>query len=168
MIEELHDRIMNIQTKSPTLLLGDCAKVFRDNYRGEIISFNDIDTFKHIYENFNYSCNRLIVVENFSFLIKTPFFKMFLDKVSFPIIFLAEDTEVSDELLSAMKTVVKVPYPTTSNMLGAIKAQQKWKEYEDKSNIKHFYAEESPELFYFKSKYSMSKYVDLFATDNVS
>ena len=72
---------------------------------------------------------------------------------------------ISSLLLSSVKTILKKDNDIASSLTSASEAAQKWKEEEDKSNILRFYLKESPELYYLKNKYNMTKYIDLLSTD---
>lgn len=169
MIEDLVKRLKDVRTKSPVLLIGRAATLFKQEYSGEIITPLNIDEYRQIVHNYDYNItNKLLVFEVFSFLSNTSLLASFLPKLNTPVILLTEDTNINNELLSACKTVIKYSTEANSALLDAVSAQTKWKEQDDKSNITKFYAMNSPELYYFKQKYKMNKYVDLFSTDNVS
>ena len=163
MIEELQKKLSNIKDKSPVLLLNTASNIFKSNFSGKVyIINNDIEAMSFI-ENYDFSINRLTVVE-IKYCISDNILDKILDRVKFPIIVLAEDTN-NISLLFRFKTVVKFSEIAKSNLTGASKAQTIFKTVEDKSNIAKFYSYESPELYYYKMKFSMSKYIDLFSSE---
>ena len=82
-----------------------------------------------------------------------------------PTIVLSSGT-IDIDVLSSFKTVIKYSTKANSNLANSISAQKTWKEELNKSNIQSFYAKESPELYYYKNKYRMTKYIDLFSTSD--
>lgn len=163
MIEELQKKLSNIKDKSPVLLLNAASNIFKSNFSGKVfIISNNIEAISFI-ENYDFSINRLTVVE-IKYCISDDILDKILDRVKFPIIVLAEDTN-NIALLFRFKTVVKFSEIAKSNLTGASKAQTIFKTVEDKSNIAKFYSYESPELYYYKMKFSMSKYIDLFSSE---
>ena len=163
MIEELQKKLSNIKDKSPVLLLNTASNIFKSNFSGKVyIINNDIEAMSFI-ENYDFSINRLTVVE-IKYCISDNILDKILDRVKFPIIVLAEDTN-NISLLFRFKTVVKFSEIAKSSLTGASKAQTIFKTVEDKSNIAKFYSHESPELYYYKMKFSMSKYIDLFSSE---
>lgn len=166
MENDLYKKLLNIEKKTPVLLLGLASKVFKDNFSiAEIIKLQS----KTDYMNLIDSCIRspiTLVVLDLIYL--DPLLNVFLDMYNGILILLAEDTDQINEYLVNIKTIIKLETSTTSLLLGSNQAQKKWKENPDKSNINKFYITDSPELFYLKNKYSLNKYIDLLATDNVS
>lgn len=163
MIEELQKKLSNIKDKSPVLLLNTASNIFKSNFSGKVyIINNDIEAISFI-ENYDFNINRLTVVE-IKYCISDNILDKILDRVKFPIIVLAEDTN-NIALLFRFKTIVKFSEIAKSNLTGANKAQTIFKTVEDKSNIAKFYSYESPELYYYKMKFSMSKYIDLFSSE---
>ena len=151
MLEELSSRLKNIRTVSPVLLLGDAAKVFRENYTGDIYTCIPKETpFK----------DRLNVFDISSFKLDTSFLEQ-----DFPIILLAEDTNLSDELLIKVKSIVKGTNKSISKLSNAKEALELWKEENSDIAFNKYCAINSPELYYYKNKFSMNKYIDLFSSE---
>lgn len=163
MLEELQKKLSNIKDKSPVLLLNTAINVFKSNFSGKVFAIsNDIEAISFV-ENYDFNINRLTVIE-IKYCISANVLDKILDRVKFPIIVLAEDTN-NIMLLSRFKTVVKFSEIAKSNLTGANRAQTIFKTAEDKSNISKFYSYESPELYYYRMKFSMSKYIDLFSSE---
>lgn len=160
MINKLKDLLVDIQTKSPVLLLNDAAKIFEMNYSKKIIYFNQ--NFSEELNNFDK--NELIVVRvESSFLQPTlKVLNNYLnDKHSRPpIIILSDDIQDNIKELIEVKTVIKFSNEAKSKFLPASEALEKLKS-ENIINISKFYAEESPELYYLRNKSNMNKYIDL-------
>ena len=164
MIEELRHRIGNLANNSPTLLLGEAASIFKKNYTKEVIKLNTEEDCVNFVDNGN---NMFLVFDISFFLREAPFISLFFRSLKTPSIILSSDNMVDVSAYIYFKNIVKYSTPAKSNLSDSVTAQKIWKEEPDKSNIQKFYATESPELYYFKKKYSMGKYVDLLST-NVS
>ena len=133
----IYNSLKNLEYSSPLLLLEDAVLIFKENYHGSIYTINsdeDLQEFIYIYSN---SCNSKPVV---------------LDGIS-NIILLSIKDNISSILLSRVNTIIKETYNKDKcNLLPANEALEAWNMSVDKSDIEKFYANESPELFYLKTK----------------
>lgn len=161
MIEELYRRLTNIETKSPVLLLGDAAKFFKQNYSGNIIKPTNINELI----NYNNTVIKLTIFDFSSFSSNISSLNTFISNFNKPLIVLTDDINIDAKLLSSFKTIIKFSEKSKSNLSGATKALEDWSIEEDKSNFTRFLAKESPELYYYKNKFNMNKYIDLFSSE---
>lgn len=160
MTEELLKRLTNIKEKSPILLLGEAAKIFELNYSGEVITPFLIN-FEEFVQDYNYNEDKLLVLNATSYSLDTSILRIFLNRLTSPVIILSEDTHINEKQLSEIKTIIKYSNKSKSKLNNAVEAINKWKESDNKSNINRYYAEESPELYYLRNKSTMNKYIDL-------
>ena len=167
-LERLKLKLKNIKKDDIFLLLGEAAIIFKSNYSGNIISPIYNEDFSEILDSYDFTVDKLNVLHVCSYSLKNPLLLTLINKLNGPIILLAEDTDIDISLLINIPNIIKFSDNTKCNLLGSKEAQQKWKETDNKSNINKFYSKESPELYYYKNKFKMGKYLDLFATDNVS
>lgn len=153
MRDTLYYMLLNIEKLSPVLLLGDAARFFRERYetKGEILSCIPKETpFK----------NRYNVFEVCSFLSNTEALE---DKT--PKIILADDTNISYEILSKVKCIIKSSNKAISKLDDAKEALELWKEEDNNMTFVQYCAYNSPELYYYKNKFNMNKYIDLFSSE---
>lgn len=154
--------LTDLPNKSPILLLGEAAKVFKSNYSKTIITPFNIN-FEEYVLNYDYTSSELVVLDLFSFSLSSKILDEFMNTLKSPLILLSEDAHISIEDLSKVKSIFKMNSKSKSSMLNASKALSDIKLYEG-STLK-YYAEESPELYYLRSKTQMNKYIELLSAD---
>lgn len=150
----IYNSLKNLEYSSPLLLLEDAVLIFKENYHGSIYTINsdeDLQEFIYIYSN---SCNsKPVVLDGISNISNQTLLASFLEKIEFPIILLSIKDNISSILLSRVNTIIKETYNKDKcNLLPANEALEAWNMSIDKSDIEKFYANESPELFYLKTK----------------
>lgn len=152
--KELYERLKviasNINNNSPLLLLCDASKIFKSKYTETIINCND---------DLNKVKNVLIInLSSFKDLSILKYYNL-------PVVFLSDDDNLSLDFMSSMKTVIKYTRKSKSNFVNSKDALQILKEGDNNISKNTFYATESPELYYYKNKFSMNKYINLFSSE---
>lgn len=155
MLEALANELKNINRISPVLLLGDAAKVFRENYgkNNNNVIYTCIPKETPFNENIN-------VFDVCSFSSDTSILESHL-----PIIILAEDTTIKNDILSKVKYIIKYSNKSISKLTNAKEALELWKEENSDVALYNYCAYNSPELYYYKNKFNMNKYIDLFSSE---
>ena len=157
--EALLKYLTDLPSKSPILILGEAAKIFKNNYSKTVITPFNMINFEEYVLNYDYTSSELIVIDLFSFSLNSRILDEFMNRLKSPIILLSEDAHLSIEELSKVKSIFKMNYKAKSSKLDASKALSDIKFYEG-STLK-YYAEESPELYYLRNKTQMTKYIEL-------
>ena len=137
--------------KTPLLLIGYAAKLFRDEYRGEIYHIENNEDLKEIMSYVMYNdYNNLIVLDDISLIQDKSLLLKFIEDAQFQLIMLASQDKFDRTFLSRIKLILKYPYDTKTeyiqnninDILGRIEQNK------DLKNDK-FLAENSPELYYY-------------------
>lgn len=156
MKEEMFKKLKGIRDKSPVLLVGKAALMFREDYSKEIYRVESQSDLKELVERFtNTPYSGLLVIEDLSKVWDMSVLLKFLEEATFPVILLAykDNVNISSTILSRIKTYIKYPYDkSNSNLTNARDALDIWKVEQDKSDQDRFYAQESPELYYLRIK----------------
>lgn len=149
-------KLKGIRDKSPVLLVGKAALMFREDYSKEIYRVESQSDLKELVERFtNTPYSGLLVIEDLSKVWDMSVLLKFLEEATFPVILLAykDNVNISNTILSRIKTYIKYPYDkSNSNLTNARDALDIWKVEQDKSDQDRFYAQESPELYYLRIK----------------
>ena len=159
----LQSRISNIENKLPIMLIGEAADLFRENYSGLILKPQTNLELCEVVNN-SKTTNKPLVFEFGSFLSDTSLIDC-IDSYSNLFILTEDTSNISIKLLLKIKTLVKFSEVSSSKLQGAKISEEDWKVEDDKSNIAKFMAKNNPEWYYYKNKYSMTKYIDLFSSD---
>lgn len=156
MKKELFNLLKGIRDKSPVLLVEKAALVFRENYHKEVYRVENQKELKELIEVFtNISYTGLLVIEDISRVYDLSVLLKFLEETTTPVVLLAyqDCASLGNTILSRVKTYVKAPYsPINSNLTNAKDALDLWNMEQNKSDQDRFYAQESPELYYLKTK----------------
>lgn len=156
MLESLFNRLNNISTKSPVLLIEKAALLFKENYSKEIYRVDTQEELKYLVETFtNTPYNGLLVIEDISNVYDMSVLLKFLENIDFPVILLAysDNSNITNTITSRIKTLIKIPYDSIkSNMISAREGLDLWSMEQNKSDQDKFFAQESPELYYLKLK----------------
>lgn len=159
----LQSRISNVENKLPIMLIGEAADLFRENYSGSILKPRTNLELCEVVNN-SKTTGKPLVFEFSSFLSDTSLIDC-IDSYSNLFILTEDTSNISIKLLLKIKTLVKFSEASSSKLQGAKISEEDWKVEDDKSNIAKFMAKNSPEWYYYKNKYSMTKYIDLFSSD---
>ena len=161
MKKKLYNLLKGIRDKSPVLLVEKAALVFRENYHKEVYRVDNQKELKELVEAFtNISYTGLLVIEDISKIYDLSVLLKFLEETNTAVVLLAyqDCASISSTLLSRVKTYVKAPYyPINSNLTNAKDAIDLWNMEQNKQDQDMFYAQESPELYYLKTKSSRYK-----------
>lgn len=161
MKEDMLRRLNNIKDKSPVLLVEKAAVFFREEYSKEVYRVDSQEELKELIERFsNTPYSGLIVIEDISKVYNLSSLLKFLEETECSVILLAyrDTTNLCGTILSRIKTYIKYPYETVkSNLLSAREALDLWKVEQSRMDQDRFYALESPELYYLKTKSSKYK-----------
>jgi hypothetical protein len=171
--KKLFERLKNIKTKSPALLVEDAAVLFREGYSKEIYRVENQAELKELVETFtNTPYSGMLVIEDLSKIYDMSVLLKFLEETETTVVLLAyKDTStLTSTIKSRIKTYVKYPYNRSdSNLTNAKNALDLWSVEQDKSDQDRFFAQESPELYYLKLKSSRykcnTKIVELLSTE---
>lgn len=178
-IEYIYSKIKGIKEKSPALLMERAAILFEENYSGNIYTIETDEDLLEIIDTFSGTeFSGILVIKCINYIKDIILVNKFLDSINFPVIFLVlyDSNMISEELISRMQTVVKIPYTVGESKLlpgrEGINELKMQIHQVDKSDIKtleeRIYATESPEYYYLKSKSSRyvcnDKIVDLLST----
>ena len=159
MIDDIKVYLKDLESKSPFILIGEPANVFKSRYNYPIANSNNLEDIKKYIQN-RLENHKLIVLDADKIDIQLILFC--LDNLSLPFVLLSSNLNIDNEILYRVKTIFKSASSSDSLLLDSITARKKLKE-EAVSNLDYFYAKESPELYYFKKKYRLNKYMDLFS-----
>ena len=161
MKDELLSRLINIREKSPVLLIELAATLFREEYSKEVYTINNQEELRSLIETFsNTPYDGLLVIEDISKVYDLSVLLKFLEETKTPVILLAyrDGNNINNTILSRIKTLVKFPYGNAnSNLISAREGLDLWKVEQTRQDQDRFYASESPELYYLKTR--TGKYV---------
>lgn len=158
-------RVLQLKLKNakpPIMLVGDAAKLFKERSSKNIENPENEIELNRLIKEYKIA-NKPLVFEFSSFLSNTSVLNCIKEYSN--LLILTEDTNLSLELLTYIRTLVKFSDKSSSKLQGAKISQEDWKVEDDKSNVLKFMAKVSPEWYYYKNKYNMTKYIDLFSSD---
>lgn len=150
MKEDLKNKLKNANNKSPIIILGVPSTEFSKIYNIDIYSIENIpEGSDGIVIDIGSNIESLDICKN----------------LNRPVIVLANDINLDLNKLSNIKTVIKYSNKSKSALRDSKDALQLWKEEENNNSYYNFCANESPELYYYKKKFSMNKYIELFSSN---
>ena len=109
-IEYIYSVMKEVKDKTPILLVGGAAFIYKRLYKGNIYRLYDTSDVKELISNFyNVEYNKPLVIEDLSILQKDSLLLKMIEESKIPLIFLASEDNISIPLQSRMKTYIKFP-----------------------------------------------------------
>lgn len=109
-IEVVYNTMKNIKDKTPILLIGGAAYLFKRIYKGNIYHLENTEDVKEFISNFyGIEYNKPIVVEDLSLFYRDSIILKLIEEIKLPLILLASEDNISIPLQSRIKTRLKFP-----------------------------------------------------------
>lgn len=142
-VRELMERLSDIKSKVPLLILGSSSTLFKNNYNGKIYNLQEVS---------GYTGNGLIVIDldiNYDKI-------LLLDIVSRVknIIFLKKCDDLCVDDILIFNHIIKDDVISSCDMLNTQQALDKLKTFEEDIDLEKFYLDFSPSLKYNRRKVS--------------
>lgn len=154
----------NIKEKSPVLLVGGAAIIFKRIYKGNIYRVYNTEDIKEFITNFyNIEYDKPLVVEDLSILHNDSLLLKMIEESKTPLIFLATEDNLSIPLQSRMKTYIKFPIDSDfSCSFIKIREAQEYIDNNDMSTeeLDKYLAENCPDLAFLYRDTRTKKYKD--------
>ena len=162
--EYVYENLKTIKNKTPLIIIGERAiYIFKRMYSGNIYkleNFTDVRDF--ISEFSGIELNFPVVIEDISKLYRdTPLLKLVEDS-KFPLVLLASQDNLSNAMMSRVKTIIKLPdedYKCSLSSIQSALSELKDKELSKEENIKYL-AENCPQLLVLQDKIKKIKNKD--------
>lgn len=149
-IEYIYSIMKDVTNKTPVLLIGGAATIFKRLYKGNIYRFENTDDVKDFITNFyNVEYNKPIVIEDLSLLYRDSLLLKMIEEIKLPLIMLASEDNLSIPLYSRVKTCIKFPQDddTKCNNISILEAQQHISEEElTGRDLDKYLSENCPDL----------------------
>lgn len=149
-IEYVYNVMRDVTDKTPVLLVGNAAFIFKRLYKGYINRIeNTEDAKEFISKYYGIEYNKPIVVEDISLLYKDSILLKLVEEIKLPLILLASSDNISVPLQSRIKTYIKFPNDTNfgCNFISILDAQQYIQENEiTGKDLDKYIAENCPQL----------------------
>lgn len=142
-VRELMERLSDIKSKVPLLILGSSSTLFKNNYNGKIYNLREAS---------NYTGDNLVIVE-----LDTIYDKLLLSRVitrSNKVIFLKKDDNLCIDDILMFNYIIKEDIISSCDMLNTQQALDKLKTFEEDIDLEKFYLDFSPSLKYNRRKVS--------------
>ena len=162
--EYMYENLKSIKNKTPLLIIGEKAiYIFKQMYKGNIYTLeNSVDVRDFITEFSDIDLSFPIVIEDISKLYRdTPLLKIVEDS-KFPLVMLASQDNLSNAMMSRVKTIVKIPdenYRCNMISMETAVSELKDKELSKEETIKYL-AENCPQLLFLQDKIKKMKNKD--------
>lgn len=109
-LEYIYNMMKEVKGKTPILLVGNAAFMFKRLYKGHIYRIENTEDAKEFISNFyGIEYNKPIVVEDISLLYRDSILLKLVEEIKLPLILLASEDNVSVPLQSRIKTYIKFP-----------------------------------------------------------
>ena len=149
-IEYVYNTMKDVTNKTPVLLVGGAALLFKQMYRGNIYRLENTEEVKNfISEFYNIEYNKPIVIEDISLLYRDSILLKLVEEIKLPLILLASEDNISIPLQSRIKTYIKYPLDTNyeCNFIPILDAQAYIDENElSGKELDKYIAENCPDL----------------------
>jgi hypothetical protein len=108
--EFIYNTMKDVTNKTPILLVGGAALIFKRMYKGNIYRLENTEEVKNFISDFyNIEYNKPIVVEDLSLLYRDSILLKLVEEIKLPLILLATEDNISVPLQSRIKTYIKYP-----------------------------------------------------------
>ena len=109
-LDYIYETLKDIKGKTPVLLVGGAAILFKMIYKGNIYKIYNTEDTKELITNFyGVEYNKPIVVEDISTLYRDSILLKLVEEIKLPLILLASEDNISIPLQSRIKTTIKYP-----------------------------------------------------------
>ncbi len=109
-LDYIYQTLKDIKGKTPVLLVGGAAILFKMIYKGNIYKIYNTEDAKELITNFyGVKYNKPIVIEDISALYRDTILLKLVEEIKLPLILLASEDNVSVPLQSRIKTYIKYP-----------------------------------------------------------
>lgn len=163
-IELIYNTMKNIKDKTPILLIGGAAYLFKRMYTGNIYRLENTEDVKEFISNFyGIKYNKPIVVEDISLFYRDNIILKLVEEIKLPLILLASEDNISVPLQSRIKTRLKFPSDNDfgCSFTNILEAQQHIDNEELSGRaLDKYIAENCPELAFLYDDMKMRKNKD--------
>lgn len=163
-IEHIYNTMKDVTDKTPVLLVGGAAMIFKRLYKGNIYHLENTEDVKEFISNFyGIEYNKPVVVEDLSILYRDSIILKLIEEAKLPLILLASEDNISVPLQSRIKTYIKYPADNDfgCNFTSILEANQHIIDSElSGRELDKYLAENCPELIALNEDMKLRKHKD--------
>lgn len=109
-LEYMYENLKSIKNKTPLLIISKAVSLFKKMYRGNIYNLNSLEDVREFISEFSgVALDFPIVIEDVSNLYRDSSLLKLVEEASFPLVLLASKDNLSNAMMSRMKSILKIP-----------------------------------------------------------